>query len=173
MAAQYGAKLNECVDSLAGFKLPGHRWEITEQNGVTYVNDAYNANPDSMIAALDAFVQIYGRKPPVYPGDGKHPQSAGSRHLVAVLGDMFELGENSLELHKKVFAHAMSLGIDLVIGVGETSSQCLCHLVYKKLDDLRKKFRVDVSAGDVVLIKGSRGMQLEKLLEPWEAKPKE
>ena len=170
VAAQYGAKLHECVNSLAGFKLPGHRWEVTEQNGVTYVNDAYNANPDSMIAALDAFVQIYGRKSPAYPGDEKKSQVAGSRHLVAVLGDMFELGENSLELHKKVFEHAMSLGLDLVIGVGEMSSQCLCHLAYKKLDDLRKKFRVDVSAGDVVLIKGSRGMQLEKLLERWEAK---
>ena len=170
VAAQYGAKLHECVNSLAGFRLPGHRWEITEQNGVTYVNDAYNANPDSMVAALDAFVQIYGRKSPAYPGDEKKPQAGGSRHLVAVLGDMFELGENSLELHRKVFRHAMSLGIDLVIGVGEMSSQCLCNLAYRKLDDLRKKFRVDVSAGDVVLLKGSRGMQLEKLLERWEAK---
>ena len=77
---------------------------------------------------------------------------------------MFELGDRSLELHKKVFAHAMSLGIPLVIGVGEMSSQCLCHLVYKSLDALKKKFRVDVSAGDLVLLKASHAMRLGELI---------
>ena len=77
---------------------------------------------------------------------------------------MFELGERSLEMHRKVFAHAMSLGIQLVIGVGEMSSQCVCHLVYKTVKDLKKKFRVDVSAGDLVLLKASHGMQLGDLV---------
>ena len=83
---------------------------------------------------------------------------------IAVLGDMFELGDRSLELHRKVFAHAMALGIPLVIGVGEMSSQCLCHLVYKTVAELKKKFRVDVSAGDLVLLKASHGMHLGELM---------
>lgn len=89
------------------------------------------------------------------PCDGKH---------VAVLGDMFELGPKSEELHRKVFDHAMKLGIPLVIGVGEQSSKCLCHLAYKTLDSLKKKFRLDVSSGDLVLLKASHSMNLSSLL---------
>jgi UDP-N-acetylmuramyl pentapeptide synthase len=101
-----------------------------------------------MMAALKAFSKI--------PCEGKR---------VAVLGDMFELGENALELHKKVFDYALRLGIELVIGVGEYSSQCLCNLAYKSLTPLKKKFRVDVSSGDLVLLKASHAMKLGELLD--------
>ena len=148
VAARYGVSREQAKAALKGFSLPGARWRKSEKWGVTFIDDSYNANPDSMIAALDAFVAT--------PCDGKH---------VAVLGDMFELGENSLELHKKVFEHAMSLKIPLVIGVGEMSSQCICNLVYKDLKKLKLKFRLDVSAGDLVLLKGSHGMNLSSLIE--------
>ena len=148
LAGRFGAERGRCAASLKGFALPGARWRISEKWGATFVDDTYNANPDSMIAALDAFAKM--------PCDGRR---------VAVLGDMFELGDKSQELHKKVFDHAMSLGIPLVIGVGEMSSRCLCHLVYKELKTLKKKFRVDVSAGDLVLLKASHGMHLGELLE--------
>jgi UDP-N-acetylmuramoyl-tripeptide--D-alanyl-D-alanine ligase len=101
-----------------------------------------------MIAALDAFVAL--------PCDGKR---------VAVLGDMGELGAQSADWHRKVFAHAMGLGIPLVIGVGEQSSACLCHLAYKTLAPLKKKFRFDVSAGDLVLLKASHAAGLSTLLD--------
>ena len=147
VAERFGVTREQAVAALKGFSLPGARWRKTEKWGVTFIDDSYNANPDSMIAALDAFVAT--------PCDGKR---------VAVLGDMFELGENALELHKTVFDHAMSLKIPLVIGVGELSSQCLCHLVYKDLGKLKLKFRLDVSAGDLVLLKGSHGMKLSELV---------
>ena len=147
VAERYGVTHEQAVAALKGFSLPGARWRKTEKWGVTFIDDSYNANPDSMIAALDAFVAT--------PCDGKR---------VAVLGDMFELGENALELHRKVFEHAMALKIPLVIGVGEMSSQCLCHLVYKDLMKLKLKFRLDVSAGDLVLLKGSHGMKLSELV---------
>ena len=148
VAARYGVTREQAKAALKGFALPGARWRKSEKWGVTFIDDSYNANPDSMIAALDAFAAT--------PCDGKH---------VAVLGDMFELGENSLELHRKVFEHAMSLKIPLVIGVGEMSSQCICNLVYKDLRKLKLKFRLDVSAGDLVLLKGSHGMNLSSLVE--------
>ena len=148
VAARYGVTREQAKAALNGFALPGARWRKSEKWGVTFIDDSYNANPDSMIAALDAFAAT--------PCDGKH---------VAVLGDMFELGENSLELHRKVFEHAMSLKIPLVIGVGEMSSQCICNLVYKDLRKLKLKFRLDVSAGDLVLLKGSHGMNLSSLIE--------
>ena len=147
LARELGVPHETCAARLADFALPGARWRRTEKWGVTFIDDTYNANPDSMIAALDAFAAL--------PCDGKR---------VAVLGDMFELGERSEELHRKVFDHALKLGIPLVIGVGEQSSRCLCHLAYKTLDPLKKKFRVDVSAGDLVLLKASHGMHLGDLI---------
>ena len=147
VADRFGATRERAVAALRDFALPGSRWRKVEKWGATFIDDTYNANPDSMIAALDAFAAT--------PCDGRR---------IAVLGDMFELGEGALDLHRKVFAHAMSLGIPLVIGVGELSSQCLCHLAYKTLAPLKKKFRVDVSAGDLVLVKASHGMRLGDLL---------
>ena len=146
-ARELGVPHETCAARLSDFSLPGARWRVSEKWGATFIDDTYNANPDSMIAALDAFATT--------PCDGRR---------IAVLGDMFELGDKSLEMHKKVFAHAMALGIPLVIGVGETSSQCLCHLVYKTVAALKKKFRVDVSAGDLVLLKASHGMHLGDLI---------
>ena len=147
VASRFGVSLEPARVALESFALPGARWRQTKRDGVVYIDDTYNANPDSMIAALDALAAM--------PCDGRR---------VAVLGDMFELGPNALELHRRVFAHAMSLGLQLVIGIGELSSQCLCHRVYKEIKSLKKKFRFDVSAGDIVLLKASHSMNLGELL---------
>lgn len=147
VAERFGVTREQAIGALKDFALPGARWRKVEKWGATFIDDTYNANPDSMVAALDAFAAT--------PCDGKR---------IAVLGDMFELGADSAELHRKVFAHAMALGIPLVIGVGEQSSQCLCHLVYRDLAALKKKFRVDVSAGDLVLLKASHSMKLGELI---------
>ena len=148
VARRLGVSDEVCAARLSDFVLPGARWRRVEKWGATFIDDTYNANPDSMVAALDAFAST--------PCDGRR---------IAVLGDMFELGPQAAELHKKVFAHAMGLGLPLVIGVGELSSQCLCHLVYKNVASLKKRFRVDVSAGDLVLLKASHAMRLGDLLE--------
>ena len=147
VAERFGVTREMAAGALRDFALPGARWRKIEKWGATFVDDTYNANPDSMIAALDAFAAM--------PCSGKR---------IAVLGDMFELGPEALDLHRRVFAHAMELGIPLVIGVGEFSSQCLCHLVYKDLAVLKKKFRADVSAGDIVLLKASHSMKLGELI---------
>ncbi|MBQ3341276.1 MAG: hypothetical protein IJG84_05230 [Kiritimatiellae bacterium] len=148
VARRLGVSDEVCAARLSDFALPGARWRRVEKWGATFIDDTYNANPDSMVAALDAFAST--------PCDGRR---------IAVLGDMFELGPQAAELHKKVFAHAMGLGLPLVIGVGELSSQCLCHLVYKNVASLKKRFRVDISAGDLVLLKASHAMRLGDLLE--------
>ena len=143
-----GVSREEAAAALAGFSLPGARWRKSERFGALFIDDSYNASPDSMIAALDAFAAT--------PCEGRR---------IAILGDMFELGASAPEMHRRVFAHAMSLGIQLVVGVGEESSKCVCHLAYKKTDDVRKRLRVMVSAGDVVLLKASHGMELSSILE--------
>ena len=148
LAERFGVTREQAVAALEAFDLPGSRWRHFEKDGVRYIDDSYNANPEAMIAALDAFVRI--------PCDGKR---------VAVLGDMGELGAQSAELHRRVFDHAMKLGIGLVIGVGEYSSNCLCHLAYKTLAPLKKKFRFDVSSGDLVLLKASHALGLSALID--------
>ena len=148
VASRFGLTRDGAVAALAGFALPGSRGRRVEKWGATFIDDTYNANPDAMIAALDAFAAT--------PCSGRR---------IAVLGDMFELGASAAEQHRRVFAHAMALGIPLVIGVGEESSKCLCHLVYKNVAALRKRFRADVSAGDLVLLKASHAMKLGELLD--------
>jgi len=147
VAESLGCTRAQAVAALADFALPGARWRKSEKGGVTFVDDTYNANPDSMIAALDALAGM---------------PCAGRR--VAVLGDMFELGPDALTLHRKVFEHALSIGLPLVVGVGETSSQCVCHLAYRTVDELRRKLGYQLAAGDVVLLKASHSMKLGDVL---------
>lgn len=148
LASRFGLSKEDARDALEGFSLPGARWRISEKWGATFIDDTYNANPDSMIAALDALADT--------PCDGRR---------IAVLGDMFELGEESLALHKKVFDHAMKKRFHLVIGIGEESSKCICNLAYKNVAALKKRFRVDVSSGDLVLLKASHAMKLGTLID--------
>jgi UDP-N-acetylmuramoyl-tripeptide--D-alanyl-D-alanine ligase len=147
VAEYFGVTAESATAALKSFSLPGARWRTVEKWGATFIDDTYNANPEAMIAALDAFAAM--------PCSGRK---------IAVLGDMFELGEAAGEMHRKVFAHAMKLGFHLVIGVGEESSKCICNLAYPVLDKLKRKFRVDVSAGDLVLLKASHSMNLGELL---------
>ena len=148
VARQFGVTREQAVAALVGFSLPGARWCKTERWGATFVDDTYNANPDSMIAALDAFSAM--------PCAGRH---------VAVLGDMFELGDGADELHRKVFEHARALKLPLVIGVGERSSACPCTAAYASVTALRNDIIRLIRPGDLVLLKASHGLRLGELLE--------
>ena len=147
VAERFGCTRSQAVAALADFALPGARWRRVEKNGVSFIDDTYNANPDSMIAALDAFAAL--------PCAGRH---------VAVLGDMFELGVDSASLHRKVFSHARELGLPLVIGVGGESAQCPCDWPCPDLQSLKGRFWTEVSSGDLVLLKASHSMRLGDLL---------
>lgn len=148
VAERFGATRADAVAALADFSLPGARWRKVERRGISFVDDSYNANPDSMIAALDAFVQM--------PSTGKR---------VAILGDMGELGPGSAAFHRKVFDHAASLGIPLVIGVGAMSSTCACHRAFSTVAELETVLCRDIAPGDLVLMKASHSMNLSKLID--------
>lgn len=147
VAERFGVTREAARQALKNFVLPGARWRKTEKNGVVYIDDTYNANPDSMIGALTALAQL--------PTKGRR---------IAVLGDMFELGAETVELHRKVFAEAAKLPIQLVIGVGEVSSNCPCHRAFASTEELKREFSSIPRSGDIVLLKASHGMHLGELL---------
>ena len=127
------------------------RWRGEEQElpgGGLLINDAYNANPVSMRAALAYLAE-----------------RAGDRRRVAILGDMAELGRTGPEYHREVGAAASELGVDELLAVGELARGYLeggipgrwvanVHDALRQLDEL-------VRPGDAVLVKGSRALGLE------------
>lgn len=123
--------------------------------GLTLINDAYNANPVSMKAAIDVLCAGIGR-------------------TVAVMGDMFELGEFAPSLHYEVGAYAAQRGVSLNICIGENGAKIFDGVVnnggnaiYFKTQEefLNNNLKEIFADGDTVLIKASRGMYFEKIVE--------
>lgn len=125
-------------------------------NGALILNDAYNANPDSMAVALHTAAEI------VATNRMEHPQA----RAIAVLGDMLELGEGAVGAHLALGQLAADLRYDEVIAVGDHAEDVV-RGARENVARARVASRQDVanslslSAGDVVLIKGSRGVGLE------------
>ncbi len=146
-AARFGLTEERAIDALADFALPDGRWHRVKKDGVLFIDDTYNANPDAMIATLDALASLpcAGRK-------------------IAILGDMFELGDRARELHEKVFAHAAACGLDRVIAVGETASACRADAAFRTVAELAAALGSLCAPGDTVLLKASHGLHLGDIL---------
>ena len=140
-ATRLGVPEEACLAALADFTLPGGRWRVVERAGVTSEDDTYHAHPPSMCAALETFasLDVKGRR-------------------IAVLGDMFELGEQSAALHAQVKARAAELPLDRVILVGDNFGGVPRETARAELAEL-------VRPGDAVLLKASHGMYLDELLK--------
>jgi UDP-N-acetylmuramoyl-tripeptide--D-alanyl-D-alanine ligase len=158
-ALSMGAYLDEVKKGLEDFLPVAMRSELKLMHGRTVFADYYNANPASMEAALATLITL---------------KSGGM--AIAVLGDMLELGTAAVDAHRAIGATAARLGIDEVITMGSLAAytaggaidagmpQDRVHVAgspAEAADLLRKLSR----PGDVVLIKGSRGMKMEKILE--------
>ena len=152
VAGACGVPFDRCLAALADFALPGDRWRVIAREGVTYVNDCYNANPTSMVAALETFAAM---------------PCAGRR--IAVLGDMFELGDRAVEFHQRVLDRAAALKLGEVFLVGETFGRCcdasgFASRRFADVASLASALAADVRPGDAVLLKASHGMHLEQVL---------
>ena len=119
------------------------------------LNDAYNANPDSMAAALRTAADLIA---------GQRRHHPGAR-VVAVLGDMLELGPESGELHAEAGALAADLGIDEVISVGEhagiVAEAARERGIEARVATREEASQVELAPGDLLLVKGSRSVGLE------------
>jgi len=152
--------IDTMIDNFTRFTPMAMRFENVQlTNGVRVVNDSYNANPQSMKAA---FRTVGGAK------------RAG--RFIAVLGDMFELGEQSVQLHRDVGVAAAGAGVDELYVLGDHARDVATgaeraglsgnsvHVV-ATMDDLIVGVTGTMQAGDVILIKGSRAMKMERLAE--------
>jgi UDP-N-acetylmuramoyl-tripeptide--D-alanyl-D-alanine ligase len=134
-------------DGAGAVELSPHRGqEFARRAGGVVIDDAYNANPASMRAALEG---LAARR-----GEGR---------LVAVLGEMAELGPDAPELHREIAARAS--GIDLVVGVGELARLYRGGAWFADVDAAADALPALLQPGDVVLLKASRSVGLERLLE--------
>ncbi|MBM6404121.1 UDP-N-acetylmuramoyl-tripeptide--D-alanyl-D-alanine ligase [Phycicoccus sp. CSK15P-2] len=158
VALELGLSLDDAVDALAEAR-PVSRWrmEVTERpDGVTLVNDAYNANPDSMRAALEALERV---------GEG--------RRTWAVLGTMLELGDLSDALHAEVGAEAVARGVDELLVVGAVARPLADGAravggatrvrAVADAEAAEALLRDELRAGDVALFKSSRDAGLRLL----------
>jgi UDP-N-acetylmuramoyl-tripeptide--D-alanyl-D-alanine ligase len=144
---------------LEGLKMTGMRMEqVKSKDGFTLINDAWNASPASMKAAIETFEALKGY----------------SRKFI-ILGDMLELGDREKEYHKEIGQMIDPNKIDYVFTVGELGREIAREAQKKFRDDGRVKVFQDkknvaqeirslVGPKDVVMVKGSRGMQLEEII---------
>jgi UDP-N-acetylmuramoyl-tripeptide--D-alanyl-D-alanine ligase len=123
-------------------------------NGVIALNDAYNANPQSMEASLKVLAACPGRR-------------------VAVLGDMLELGADEAHWHAKIGQLAVALRLDLVVLIGPLMGRATVPeaTAYAQVQDAVEPLRSYLRAGDHVLVKGSRGARMERILQALRDEP--
>jgi len=153
----FGLSLEEAAAGLVAAPLAKARLQIRQIGGVQFIDDSYNANPDSMKAALRTLVEL--------DADGKR---------IAVLGEMRELGKESARGHREVGETAAELGVDQLIAIGDMGAAIAEAAQQAGLEKTAAVGSISEAAemlteitapGDLVLIKGSRAARTERVLE--------
>ncbi len=157
-----GFSMVDIVAGLAKFRPAPMRSEIRRHEGVIYLYDCYNANPASVKAALDVLVEL----DPL-------------RRTIAVLGDMLELGPQDIQFHEEIGRYAAKKHVGQVITCGtfgpmmekgaRTVRETMPVTVVKDAVEAGKCLKGIVKRGDIVLIKASRGAQMERVLDAVQA----
>jgi UDP-N-acetylmuramoyl-tripeptide--D-alanyl-D-alanine ligase len=159
VALEAGVELDDAVAALASLTAGDKRGQVIEIDGATLLNDSYNSNPE----ALRSMIRTLAARPLTRP--------AARRILVA--GEMLELGEHGTALHVACGRAAAEAGLDLVVGVGGNAEHlaaaaCAGGVASLFLPDAEAAGRwlsKTLRPGDVVLVKGSRGVHLERAIE--------
>ena len=154
-ATRLGLNARRVIAGLADFEQTGMRQKVVHARGVDVIEDCYNANPDSMKAALAMFRE--------YP----------CKRRFALLGDMLELGDISRAAHEEVGRQAVENKVDYLVTYGEQAKRIAVVAAAKGLPTLHADTYAQAAdallnkmqPGDALLVKASRGMALEKVLE--------
>jgi UDP-N-acetylmuramoyl-tripeptide--D-alanyl-D-alanine ligase len=149
----FDLRLREMASALKDAKSLPHREEVLEIDGIKIIDGTYNANPVSMELALR---QLGTQK---------------ATRRIAVLGDMLELGRQAHRFHTDMGKILEGLGIDVMIGFGELARGYAEKAVvpqkfhFTDISSLKHQLKEIVKPGDVILIKGSRGMRMERIVD--------
>lgn len=153
VGAQFGVSVDEAVSAIESYVPSNNRSQMIRTGRNTLIVDAYNANPTSMAAALDNFTAVQ------------------SGYKIAMLGDMLELGDDSITEHVEVVRKALNCGLQKICFVGgefgralsDVDSDIIEHFMTSlELAEWADEMQFD---GATVLIKGSRGTKMEKVIE--------
>jgi UDP-N-acetylmuramoyl-tripeptide--D-alanyl-D-alanine ligase len=149
MGKYFNVALDDISEAIASYVPKNNRSQIIDKNGLHIVMDAYNANPTSMEAALKDFAK------------------GEFANKFLFLGDMFEMGEYAALEHQKIADLALNLGFQNVFLIGENFAEVSSKFQkVNEFSDLEKVLKsFEFPKGSEVLIKGSRGMALERILE--------
>jgi UDP-N-acetylmuramoyl-tripeptide--D-alanyl-D-alanine ligase len=155
VALEAGVPLDAAVAALESLTPGSKRGEVLEIGGATILNDSYNSNPE----ALQSMIHTLAVRP--------------AKRRILIAGEMLELGEHASMLHAACGKAAADAGIDIVVGVRGNAQHlaaaaCLCGVASIFLPDAPMAgewLARNLQPGDVVLIKGSRGVQLERAIE--------
>ena len=154
-ATAAGAALAACAQALARFAAVRGRLQVkTGLRGATLVDDTYNANPDSVRAAIDVLARAPGRK-------------------LLVLGDMGETGAQGAAFHEEVGAYARASGIDRLYALGELAGSAARAFGagarhYPRIEELLADVGNELGPQTTLLVKGSRFMQMERVVRNFE-----
>ena len=155
VGCHFGVSFDEAVGAIEAYVPSNNRSQMTRTSRNTLIVDAYNANPTSMEAALGNFATVE------------------SDQKIAALGDMLELGDESLAEHVRIAAMALDLGLQRVCFVGAEFAKALATFEDLPADkvisfdtsaELADWFTANPCQGSVILIKGSRGTRMEKVI---------
>ena len=147
-----GASLDAVADGLGTYTgTPGRLHLRKGAHGAVVIDDSYNANPDSMRAGIAVLAATPGRK-------------------ILVIGDMGEIGEQSFQYHDEIGGYAKSEGVDFLFGLGEMSEVAARNFGeggfhFSKVDDLVAALKAELNEDTVVLVKGSRFMKMERVVD--------
>jgi UDP-N-acetylmuramoyl-tripeptide--D-alanyl-D-alanine ligase len=154
-----GMSPSEAVAALASLVPADKRGQVVKLGNITVINDCYNCNPKALEAMVDALAAMPAKR------------------RIAVVGAMFELGPASEELHRQAGEHIASLKIDLLLGVRDQAQRMVeaareagmrAEFVATP-DEAGEWLARETRDGDVVLLKASRGVKLERALEKWQS----
>ncbi len=147
----FGVKENVAIEAVTKYTPSNNRSQLKPWKGMSLIMDAYNANPSSMRASVQNF--------------GQHP----AHQKVLILGDMFELGEWSQKEHEDMVRFCESFDWEKVLLIGQEFKKCSSsrpnYEFYEKPEEAIPSFLKFENSGAVVLLKGSRGISLEKLID--------
>ncbi len=156
---KFGMAAREIADALQTVAPPAQRGEVLHfADGFTVVNDSYNSNPAALLGMVETLIE----------------NSRGAKRKIVVAGEMLELGKNERDIHAETGAALAKSGIDFLIGARGLASEMveaakknnLAEAKFFADSDKAGEFLADqIKAGDLILVKGSRGVRTEKVIE--------